>query len=196
MADTSIFRASRAYGAASARQTHPMLDRDQLAPHGIARWALAAPASPTLTHAETGASLTYSELHHAALRWAAAFRRAGVSAGTHVATMIPNSAESYIAWLGLAWLRPIEVPLNNAYTGQMLQYTLGRKATRRCSSCIAGSSIVWRQLPVICRSCRRSSLSTIRPTTSRRGLTPLSSGATSPSASHASRVPRRCRAGR
>ena len=75
---------------------------------------------------DSGAALTYRDLHEQALRWAAAYQRLGVRAGTHVATMIPNSAEAYIAWLGLGWLRAIEVPLNNGYTGKMLQYTLSQ----------------------------------------------------------------------
>ena len=50
----------------------------------------------------------------------------GIAAGDHVATMIPNSAEAYLAWLGLAWLRAVEVPLNNGYQGRMLQYTLSQ----------------------------------------------------------------------
>ena len=59
-------------------------------------------------------------------RWAAAFRRLGVEAGETVVTMLPNSFESYYAWLGVAWLRAIEVPTNNMYRGDMLRYLVDR----------------------------------------------------------------------
>lgn len=102
-----------------------MLHRSQLAPHGIAHWAGVSPDRVAVKHAdEGGRRLTYRELHTSVLRWAAAYRRLGVGAGTHVATMIPNSPEAYIAWMGLGWLKAVEVPLNNAYVGKMLQYTL------------------------------------------------------------------------
>ena len=36
--------------------------------------------------------------------------------------MLPNSFEAFFAWIGLTWLRATEVPVNNMYRGQMLQY--------------------------------------------------------------------------
>ena len=104
----------------------PMLARTQLAPHAIAQWARDRPDQVAVMRVDTGDALSYHDLHEQTLRWAAAFERLGVRAGSHVATMIPNSAEAYIAWLGLGWLRAIEVPLNNDYTGRMLQYTLSQ----------------------------------------------------------------------
>ena len=103
-----------------------MLPRSQLAPHAIARWAQERSDQVAVMRVDSGAALTYGDLHDQALRWAAAYQRLGVGAGSHVATMIPNSAEAYVAWLGLGWLRAIEVPLNNGYTGKMLQYTLSQ----------------------------------------------------------------------
>ena len=44
--------------------------------------------------------------------------------GDTVATMLPNSFVAFEAWLGVAWLRAIEVPINNAYLGDMLRYLL------------------------------------------------------------------------
>ena len=104
----------------------PMLPRSQLAPHAVAQWAQDRPDQIALMRVDSDASLTYRDLHDQVLRWAAAYERLGVRAGSHVATMIPNSAEAYIAWLGLGWLRAVEVPLNNGYTGKMLQYTLSQ----------------------------------------------------------------------
>src|SRR5262245_66691314 len=36
--------------------------------------------------------------------------------------MLPNSLTAYYAWLGVAWLRALEVPANNMYRGTMLRY--------------------------------------------------------------------------
>src|SRR4051812_44206927 len=104
----------------------PMLSRTQLAPHAIAQWAQDRPDQVAVMRVDNGAALTYRDLHDQTLRWAAAYARIAVRAGSHVATMIPNSAEAYIAWLGLGWLRAVEVPLNNGYTGRMLHYTLSQ----------------------------------------------------------------------
>jgi carnitine-CoA ligase len=71
-----------------------------------------------------GPSLTYGEYHDAILRWADAYRRVGVTAGDRVVTMLPSSAAASCAWLGLAWLRAVEVPCNVAYRGRMLEYLI------------------------------------------------------------------------
>jgi crotonobetaine/carnitine-CoA ligase len=69
-----------------------------------------------------GRTETRRELHETNLRWADALRRVGVQPGDHVVTMLPNSFESYHAWLGLSWLGAIEVPANTMFRGRMLQY--------------------------------------------------------------------------
>jgi crotonobetaine/carnitine-CoA ligase len=100
-----------------------VLDRSNLAPHAIARWAASHPDRVAVEHVG-GERLTYGEFHDACLRWAGAYRRLGVAPGDHVATMVPNSVTGFTAWFGLGWLRTTEVPLNIAYTGRMLQYAL------------------------------------------------------------------------
>jgi crotonobetaine/carnitine-CoA ligase len=69
-----------------------------------------------------GKSWTYSEYHDFALRWAEALRRVGVTAGDRVVTMLSPSAAASCAWLGISWLRAIEVPCNTAFRGRMLGY--------------------------------------------------------------------------
>ena len=54
----------------------------------------------------------------------------GVEAGENVVTMVPNSFESYFVWLGVAWLRAIEVPTNNMYLGEMLRYLITNSEAR------------------------------------------------------------------
>jgi len=100
-----------------------VLDRNCLAPNAVARWAAEAPGAVALEHVG-GARITYSQLHHDAQAWAAALESLGVSEGDHVATLLPNTFESHRALLALGWLRAVEVPLNTAYVGRMLAYTV------------------------------------------------------------------------
>ncbi len=81
------------------------------------------PDTVALQHVD-GERFTYAELHREVLRWAAAYRRLGVGPGDHVGTMVPHGVKVPLAWIGLGWTRAVEVPLNPAYVGRMLQYTL------------------------------------------------------------------------
>jgi crotonobetaine/carnitine-CoA ligase len=100
-----------------------VLDRRGLAPHALARWAAETPDAVALEHVD-GERFTYAELHHEALLWAGAFQAVGVDAHTHVATFLPNASVAHRSMLALGWLRAVEVPLNAAYQGRMLQYAV------------------------------------------------------------------------
>ena len=100
-----------------------MLERTCLAPHAVARWASETPDAVALQHVD-GDTLTYDELHVQGRAWAAAIEALGVRAGDHVATLLPNTFDSHRALLALGWLRVVEVPLNTAYVGRMLAYTI------------------------------------------------------------------------
>jgi crotonobetaine/carnitine-CoA ligase len=106
-----------------AGQPSAGLAPEMLAPHAIARWAKSHPERIAVQRIE-GPSFTYAALDRDLKRWAAAFRRAGIAPGDHVATLLPNDYDAIRAWLGLAWLGAIEVPLNSALVGQMLHYCL------------------------------------------------------------------------
>jgi crotonobetaine/carnitine-CoA ligase len=69
-----------------------------------------------------GLSLTYAAYDDLIRRWASAYRRLGVASGDRVVTMLPSNVAASCAWLGLAWLRAIEVPCNIEYRGRMLGY--------------------------------------------------------------------------
>jgi crotonobetaine/carnitine-CoA ligase len=105
-------------------KTPAVLDDRFLAPHALAHWAAIQPDTVALDHLVGEHRLTYAELLDATRRWAGAYRRLGVGEGDRVATLLPNDFDAFVAWLGLGWLRAVEVPLNNAFTGRMLQYTL------------------------------------------------------------------------
>jgi crotonobetaine/carnitine-CoA ligase len=106
-----------------------MLDRDLVLPHLLAKQAAEEPDAIAMQDVD-GREVTRRELHETNLRWAGALRRAGVSPGDHVVTMLPNSFEAFHAWLGLTWLGATEVPANNMYRGQMLQYLIENSTAR------------------------------------------------------------------
>ena len=99
-----------------------MLDRSVILPHAIAARAAESPDREFLFDLTSGRTFTCGGLHREVLRWAAAFDRLGVKAGDHVVTMLPGDSTATLAWVGLSWLRAVEVPLNTAYKGPMLQY--------------------------------------------------------------------------
>ncbi|NKQ58062.1 ATP-dependent acyl-CoA ligase [Amycolatopsis sp. K13G38] len=96
--------------------------REGLLPNIIARHAEQRPDQVFVEHVD-GRVITYSQFHEDVLRWATALRRLGVSRGDNVLNMQPNDPNAYQSWLGLAWLGAVEVPLNTAYRGKILQYT-------------------------------------------------------------------------
>jgi crotonobetaine/carnitine-CoA ligase len=102
-----------------------MLDPRALAPHAIAHWASATPDVVALQHCD-GTGLTYAELDAESRLWAGALARLGVAAGagTHVGTLLTNRFEAHRTMVALGWLQAVEVPLNTAYVGKMLQYAL------------------------------------------------------------------------
>lgn len=73
-----------------------------------------------------GQDHTYAQFHQSALDWANAFAASGVGSGDLVATMLPNGMTSYRCWIGLSWLRAMEVPINPHFRGQTLAYPLNQ----------------------------------------------------------------------
>jgi carnitine-CoA ligase len=100
-----------------------MLESNCLAPHAVAHGAVATPRAVALEHVD-GSSLTYAALDARARAWAGALSALGIAEGDHVATMLPNTFDAHLAMLALGWLRVVEVPLNVAFTGRMLAYSL------------------------------------------------------------------------
>ena len=93
-------------------------------PEVIARRAAATPDRRFLVDVTNDRTLTFGEAHELFLTWADALRRHGVAPGERVAVMMPNSMETAAAWLGTAWIRAYEVPLNTAFRGPLLEYML------------------------------------------------------------------------
>jgi crotonobetaine/carnitine-CoA ligase len=106
-----------------------MLERELVLPHLIAAHAASAPERAVMKDVD-GRTMTYAELDREQRRWAGALRRVGVEAGANVVTMVPNSFASYLVWLGVAWLRAVEVPTNTMYLGEMLRYLITNSRAR------------------------------------------------------------------
>lgn len=91
----------------------------------LVSWRAAqTPDAVAMNSADTGASTTWREVDEEARRWADAFRRAGVRAGDTVVTMMPNGFDAFSCWLGVAWLRAVEVPVNTSYRGEWLRHAV------------------------------------------------------------------------
>ena len=106
-----------------------MLARELVLPHLLAARAQEHPDRTFLQEVD-GRSVTYAEMHSAALTWADAYRRLGVRPGDRVAVMLPTDIDAVSAWLGLSWLRAVEVPVNTAYVGRMLRYLLEHSGSK------------------------------------------------------------------
>lgn len=106
-----------------------MLDRSLVLPHLLARHVADVPDRVAMVDVEGGAR-TYRELQDTYRTWSDALRRVGVAEGDLVATMLPNSFVAFEAWLGVAWLKAVEVPINNAYLGDMLRHLLEDSGAR------------------------------------------------------------------
>ena len=76
-----------------------------------ARW----PDRSALVFDETGEVLTFSQLAARVDRFAAALAATGIGPGDRVGIMLPNRVEWPLAWLGLARLGAVMVPVNTSY---------------------------------------------------------------------------------
>lgn len=115
-------------GSAAWQQTRQRLEAEAL-PASIGHHldAVAASAGDSLawiTIDAEGPSLTYREVAAEASRAANAFRALGVARGEHVGVMLPNGIAFLTAWLGLAKIGAVLVPLNPNVTALELQHVL------------------------------------------------------------------------
>lgn len=104
------------------------LDRDRVLPRLVAARAAEDPDRPFALVVD-GPELTYGQADDEALRWASTLSRLGVEPDRTVATMLPIGLTSITAWIGIAWLRAWEVPINTDYRGRMLAHVLSSSHT-------------------------------------------------------------------
>lgn len=88
----------------------------------------------------------YAELAASVNRVAAGLQDLGVGASTHVAVMLPNISAMPLAWLALARLGAVMIPINTRYTGRELHYVLEDSEARYLITDLNGLS-VYRSMP-------------------------------------------------
>jgi crotonobetaine/carnitine-CoA ligase len=106
------------------------LDEHDTLPAVIAKRAEWTPEATYVVDLTNDEHFTYREAQERFLTWADAYRLAGIEPGDRIGVMMPNSLDTGAAWLGAAWARAYEVPINNAYRGHMLHYTLENSGSR------------------------------------------------------------------
>jgi crotonobetaine/carnitine-CoA ligase len=91
-----------------------------------------ASSDPTAVFLEevTGGKRTYSDVEQRSLRWADAFRELGVVPGDMVLSMLPSTAEAVCVWIGLGWMRAIDVGVNVDYRGNFLRDLIADSGAR------------------------------------------------------------------
>jgi crotonobetaine/carnitine-CoA ligase len=72
-----------------------------------------------------GAQVTFAEAEEQTNRLAHVLKARGIGKGAHVAVMLPNGFEFPLAWLAIAKVGAVMVPINTQYQEQDLSYTLG-----------------------------------------------------------------------
>ncbi|WP_213958821.1 MULTISPECIES: AMP-binding protein [unclassified Variovorax] len=72
-----------------------------------------------------GRCYSFAEAHDISQSLARGLQRLGVVAGEPVMVMLDNSAEFIFAWFGIALLNATIVPVNTAYSGELLAYVAG-----------------------------------------------------------------------
>jgi crotonobetaine/carnitine-CoA ligase len=92
----------------------------------LAEWAAREPQRPCLEAG--GQVLSYGEVEEQAARVAAALESLGVARGDRVCLMLPNGLPFLVAWLGIARLGAVSVPINTAYRGDLLRHLFNNSA--------------------------------------------------------------------
>jgi crotonobetaine/carnitine-CoA ligase len=59
-----------------------------------------------------GPTYHYAEFHRSVLEVADALATVGVGPGNTVAVMLEPSVLAHVCWIGIAWLKALEVPVN------------------------------------------------------------------------------------
>jgi crotonobetaine/carnitine-CoA ligase len=98
----------------------------------LAVQAAQRPDASALVQVETERRLSFAELYDEACSFGAALRGLGVARGDRVVTVLPNSADSVLAWFGCTTIGAVETPIGTAYKGELLRRLL-ELADARCA---------------------------------------------------------------
>src|SRR5262245_18796238 len=106
-----------------------MTQRTTTVPERLQELAATHPDRPFVVEAD-GRIATYAEFHAESLVWAAGYRSLGLGPRDNVVTMVRPSVTAYASWLGMCWLKVVDVGCNTDYQGQMLAYLLSQSRSR------------------------------------------------------------------
>src|SRR5260370_12554301 len=95
----------------------PSFEPAETLPRAIRTWAEREPDRPFLRDVG-GASRSYGQFHEAALRWADAFRQAGIRPGHNLPARTRTSISAQEHWPGLSWLRAVQTGVNPGFRVQ------------------------------------------------------------------------------
>jgi crotonobetaine/carnitine-CoA ligase len=99
------------------------MDRSDLAPNAVARWAADTPDQVFLEHVD-GRRLTYAAVDELLDRWAGGLAAHGIAPGEHVASFVTDPLDAAVVWLACGRAGAVAVPLNTAHVGRMLRHVL------------------------------------------------------------------------
>lgn len=88
----------------------------------ISQRAQTTPNDVAITSISTDERINWHELDQRCRLWADAYRHLRVEPGEYIVTLMSNTPDATCAWLGCAWLRAIEVPVNTEYRGEWLTH--------------------------------------------------------------------------
>ena len=71
-----------------------------------------------------GGGYTNADFHRDAMRFAYGLRELGIGPGDRVAVMLDATPLAHVCWIGTAWLKAYEVPVNTEFRGSSLQHAL------------------------------------------------------------------------
>jgi len=71
-----------------------------------------------------GGGYTNGAFQHDAMRFAYGLRKLGIGPGDRVAVMLDATPLAHVCWIGTAWLKAYEVPVNTEFRGSSLQHAL------------------------------------------------------------------------
>ena len=106
-----------------------VLDSGQLLPNIIADRARETPDRNFIQEID-GPAWSYAELDAMSNRWTAAFEAARIHYGDHVLTMSVPRIDWFCAWMGLSRIGAVDVGVNTAFRGGMLEYVLSSSKAR------------------------------------------------------------------
>ncbi len=106
----------------------PLFRATRTIPELLAEQAAARGASPYAHFPNR--SFSFAETHALALKWARAFRGAGIRPGDHVATLMPNCSDWLPVYFGALQAGAVVVALNARYKRHELSYALRHSRSR------------------------------------------------------------------